>query len=100
MFDNFMQNAEGMQAEMLAELKGIILKEEFEGITIEANAAREILNISIPDTYYSITEREKLEDLLVIGINKLMVKISEKEKEQSQNLIKKMMPSGFGNLFE
>ena len=99
MFDNFLQNADGMQEEMLAELKAIKLKEEVEGIIIEANAAREITNISIPESMLKIENKEQIEDLLIISLNKILLSISEKEKEQSQNLLKKMMPEGFGNIF-
>ena len=99
MFDNFLQNAEGMQDEMLAELKAIIIKQDMDGISIEANAAREIKNISISEHLLSLENKEQLEDILVISLNKILLKISEKEKEQSQNLIQKMMPGGFGSLF-
>ena len=99
MLDNMLQNADGIQAEMLAELKAIVVKEEMNGISIEANAAREIKNISIHDDLLSKDNKEQLEDLLVIGLNKVLNQIAEKEKEQSQKLIQKMMPGGFGNLF-
>lgn len=99
MLDNMLQNADGIQAEMLAELKAIVVKEEINGISIEANAAREIKNISISDDLLSKENKEQLEDFLVIGLNKVLNQIAEKEKEQSQKLIEKMMPGGFGNLF-
>lgn len=99
MLDNMLQNADGIQAEMLAELKAIIVKEEMNGISIEANAAREIKNISINDDLLSKENKEQLEDFLVIGLNKVLNQIAEKEKEQSQKLLQKMMPGGFGNLF-
>lgn len=99
MLDNMLQNADGIQAEMLAKLKAIVVKEEMNGISIEANAAREIKNISIHNDLLSTDNKEQLEDLLVIGLNKVLNQIAEKEKEQSQKLIEKMMPGGFGNLF-
>ena len=99
MLDNMLQNADGIQAEMIAELKAIVVKEEINGISIEANAAREIKNISISDDLLSKENKEQLEDFLVIGLNKVLNQIAEKEKEQSQKLIEKMMPGGFGNLF-
>ena len=68
-------------------------------ITIEANAAREVLNVRIDDSLLSPDKREELEDHLIIALNTLMVKASEAETSQMQDKLQSMMP-GFGDLLK
>ena len=68
-------------------------------IKIDANAAREILNIEIDPEFLKSTEAEELEDLLVVAINNIILTATEKEAEQSKNMLKDMMPPGLGNIF-
>lgn len=97
MFGDLMGNMEEKQAQMKEKLSQIELTEEIEGIVIKANAAREILNVSIPDDL--ATDKDAVEDLIVVGMNNILVKIAEEEAKESQSMISDMLPPGMGNLF-
>jgi len=93
-------NMDEMQKKMREQLKEITFSAEAGGgaIKIDANAAREILNIQIDPEFLKSTEAEELEDLLVVALNNVILTATEKEAEQTQNLLKDMMPPGLGGL--
>jgi len=93
-----MGNMEEKQAEMKAKLSTIELTETVEGITIKANAAKEILNIEIAEAYMSADRKEELEDLMLVAFNNIITKIAEEEAKASQAMINDMMP-GLGGMF-
>lgn len=94
-----MGNMEEKQLEMKKKLQSITLQEDLEGISITANAAREILNISIDSKFQSEENLEELEDLMVVAMNNILAKVGEVEATESQNMISQMLPPGMGNLF-
>lgn len=89
-----------MQEKMRAQLKEIKVEAEAGGgvIHIEANAAREILNIKIDPDFLKEAEAEELEDLLVVAMNNVIQTATAREAEQTQKLLKDMMPPGLGGL--
>lgn len=93
-------NMEEMQEKMRAQLKEIKVEAEAGGgvIHIEANAAREILNIKIDPDFLKEAEAEELEDLLVVAMNNVIQTATAREAEQTQKLLKDMMPPGLGGL--
>ena len=93
-------NLEEMQNQMREGLKEIPVSAEAGGgvIRIDANAAREITNVKIDPAFLADADAEELEDLMLVAINNVLAAISEKEAEHSQNMIKDMMPPGFGGL--
>lgn len=94
-----MGNMEEKQKAMKDKLQAIHITEKQEGITIEGNGAREILNIEIDDEYFSPDRKEELEDLLLVAINNLQQKIAAEEAKESQNMISQMLPPGMEGLF-
>ncbi len=100
MLGDMMKNMQEQQDQMQSKLKQIQVSVVKNGITINANAAREILNISIDNEL--LQDKDQLEDMLIVAINELQLAISEKEGEASQDLMSKMLPgglSGLGSLF-
>ena len=93
-------NMEEMQEKMRAQLKEIKVEAEAGGgvVQIEANAAREILNIRIDPDFLKDADAEELEDMLVVAINNVIKTATAKEAEQTQKLLKDMMPPGLGGL--
>jgi len=67
-------------------------------VTIQANAAREILNISIDKEKVSLDDTEELEDLLVVAMNRVISLASEKEAEESQKMVSNILPPGMEGL--
>lgn len=99
MFGDLMGNMEERQLEMKKKLQEVLIEENLEGVSIKANGAREILNVSIDKKYQSEGHIEELEDLLVVAMNNLLEKVSEVEAKESQNMIDEMLPPGMSNLF-
>jgi DNA-binding protein YbaB len=100
MLDNLFGDSAKIQEELAAELSKILITEEVEGITIEANAARQFNNISIPPSFLHEDKKEELEDILLVALNRIQEKIAAAEQEQSASFMKKMLPPGFDNLFQ
>lgn len=98
MFGDLMGNMQEKQAELQKKLKTVVISEEIEGIKVEANALREILNISLPENLTQSTDKEELEDLLIVAINNVLTKAAEEEAKQSQSLLSDLLPPGMGNL--
>ncbi|MGB1217073.1 MAG: YbaB/EbfC family nucleoid-associated protein [Saprospiraceae bacterium] len=99
MFGDMMGNMDAKKKEMAEKLSAMIVEESAGAIKIEANANREILNISIDKSKLDSDDMEELEDLLLIAINRVLAKAAEKEAAEAQNMINDMLPPGLGNLF-
>ena len=67
-------------------------------VKVQANAAREILNIAIDKEKISLEDTEELEDLLVVAMNRVIVLASEKEAEESQKMVSNILPLGMEGL--
>lgn len=98
MFDELLGNSEQLQNQINENLKKIEIVEKLDGIEIKANGNKNILNLSIDDTLLNQDKKEQLEEQLSVVIERLMLKITQAEQEQSTKLIHDMMP-GLGNLF-
>lgn len=99
MFGDLMGNMEEQQKAMQEKLAQIELTEETEGITLTANAARELLNITIEEQYFDPERKEELEDLLLVTFNNLLQKVSIEEAKASQSMINDILPPGMSGLF-
>ena len=96
MFGDMMKNMESQQEEMQSTLKKIKLSVSKNGVTIEANAAREILNISIDQDL--MEDKEQLEDMLIMAMNDITKTIQEQEAAASQDMMDKVLPGGLAGL--
>lgn len=90
---------EEIQKQMQEALCNIIVEADAGdgAIRIKANAARQILDVSISENL-DMEDKEQLEDLLLEAMNRVIAKAAVKEQEESQNLLGKIMPN-MGNLF-
>ena len=64
-------------------------------VKVRANAARQILDISIDD---ALTDKEEIEDLVLEAVNRVIAEAALKEKEETQQMISQLLPPGMGNL--
>jgi len=94
-----MGNMEEKQNAMKEKLQAIQISENLEGVQIDGNGAKEILNISINVEYFNPDKKEELEDLLLVAFNNLIEKISVEEAKESQDMISQMLPPGMEGLF-
>lgn len=90
---------EEMQKQMQEKLTSIIVETQAGGgmIKVKANAARQILDITI-DPSLDLEDKEELEDLLLEAMNRVIATAAQKEQEESQAMLSKMLPGGMGGL--
>lgn len=100
MFGDLMGNMEERQKELKAKLAEITVNAEAGdgAVKVTANANREIVNISINKDALDWDDQEEVEDLVMIATNRALELAAEKEAIENQNLLKDMMPPGFGGL--
>ena len=100
MFGNLFGNMEEMQAKVREKLADIRL--EVSGsddlVKVEVNARRELLNLSIDPQLMADGDPEQLEDLLLITINRALEQAAAAEAEETQRLLKEMLPPGLDGL--
>lgn len=92
-------NIQEKQAEMQQKLAAIIVEAEAGdgAVKVTANATRQITDIKISSDL-KFNDYEELEDLLLIAVNRAIIKAAEIEAAESQKMISEMLPPGFGNL--
>ena len=100
MFGNMMGDMEERQKVLKGKLAEMMVETEVEdgAIKVQANANREITNITIDRERIDWEDTEQVEDLLMVAINRVLDLAAEREAEETQNLIKDMLPPGLGGL--
>jgi len=100
MLGDLMGNFEEKQQKMQESLKLITVEAEAGdgAVKVQANAAREVLNVSIDKTKIDLEDMDQLEDLLVVAVNRVIEQASLKEAEESQKILSDMLPPGMGGL--
>ena len=68
-------------------------------ISIQINGSKSILDISIDPDKINLDDHEKLEDLLLITLNKAFEIADQKASEKTQELLNDMLPPGLGSMF-
>ena len=88
---------EEMQKQMQEKLTAIVVEAEAgDGLVkIKANAAREILDVSINA---DLADKEEIEDLVLVAMNKVLALAAEKEQAEMQGMLGNMLPGGMGGL--
>ncbi len=100
MFGDLMGNLQDKQSEMKSKLALIKLEASVANgaVVVNANANRQIENISISKELFDQNDVEQLEDLVLEAVNRAMDMAQGKEAEESQKMIQDIMPPGLGGL--
>lgn len=100
--DDMFGNMDAKQEAMREKLASIMVETEVADgkIKISANANRQLNNISIDPEWLKTVDHEELEDLLLVGINRVLEDAHEKEAEESEKLFKDMLPPGLDGFFK
>ena len=98
MFGNLLGDFEKKQKEMMEQAEAITVTTENQGVKVTVNGKKEIVNISIDPSVLS--DKEQLEDLLVVTINRALEEVGEQAAEQAQSLMQNMLPPGLSDLFK
>jgi DNA-binding YbaB/EbfC family protein len=96
MFDKIME-AQAKAGEVKQRLDAITLTGTAEGgkITVNANGNKVIQSIHIDDDFFKDADKEELEELLLVAINKALENVSQSEMAA----MTQQMFGGLGNLF-
>jgi DNA-binding YbaB/EbfC family protein len=99
MFDKLMQ-AQQKAGEVKKRLEGITVSGSAEGgkITVTANGNKEIQSVMIDDDFFKDADKDQVEELLVIAINKAMEQADNVSQSEMAAMTKEMF-GGLGNLF-
>ncbi len=98
MFGNLLNQAKERQQALREQLRQIEVEAESGGVRVRANAAREILDIHIDPERVPTDELEQLQDLLTVAVNQALEKAAAREAEETQKLLKELLPPGLGSL--
>jgi nucleoid-associated protein EbfC len=99
MFGNLFGGMEEKQEAMRQTLALATVTGKADGITVTATGNREIMNIQIDPAI--LADKEQLEDLLVVAINRALKAALELEGEAAQKLLQESLGSlgGLSSLF-
>lgn len=95
MFGNLLGGMEEKQEAMRQKLASETVIGTADGITVTANGNRDIVNIQIDPAV--LTDKEQLEDLLVVAVNRALKAALELEGDAAQKLLQESL-GGFGGL--
>ena len=99
MFDKLMSQMQEQAEEIKKKLDNTVVEAEAENglIKVKATGNKKILSVEISDDI--INDKETLEDLLIVAINKTLEKAEEVSQKETGTMAKDMLPGGFGNMF-
>ena len=99
MFDKLFE-AQQKAGEVKKRLDGITVSGSAEGgkITVTANGNKVIQSIHIDDEFLKSADKDELEELLIVAINKALVQAENVSQSEMAALTKDMF-GGMGNLF-
>jgi DNA-binding YbaB/EbfC family protein len=99
MFDKIME-AQQKAGEVKQRLDAISVSGTAEGgkITVTANGNKVIQSINIDETFFKDADKEEIEELLLIAINKAMEQ-AENVSQSEMAAMTQQMFGGLGNLF-
>lgn|SRR5690554_325303 len=101
MLDNLMGDMESHQKRMLEALTSIPLSaSSAEGmIRIDGNASGQVTNVQIADSLVKSNDREQIEDLLCVAMNRFYALVKEAEAKESKNMLDDLIPPGMKGMF-
>jgi len=99
MFDKLMSQMQEQAEEIKKKLDNTVVEAEVENgfIKVKANGNKKILSVEISDDI--VNDKEALEDLLIVAINKTLEKAEDVSQKETGAMAKDMLPGGFGNMF-
>ena len=99
MFDKLFE-AQQKAGEVKKRLDGITVSGMAEGgkITVTANANKAVQSVTIDEAFFKEADREELEELLVVAINKAMEQAENVSQSEMAAMTRDMF-GGMGNLF-
>jgi DNA-binding protein YbaB len=96
MFGDLFGNLQKQQEELQQKLAGMSVEAESGdgAIVVQASADLQVHNIRLDPTKIDLSDREQLEDLLVIAVNRALDAARAMAAAETNNLLQGMMPGG------
>jgi DNA-binding YbaB/EbfC family protein len=100
MFGDLMGNMEEKQRELDVKLTSQLVfgTDPAGAVKVEANAKKEVLNISIDADKLDLSDKEQVEDYVLLAVNDALSKADEEAKKMSQSMVNDLLPGGLGGL--
>ena len=100
MFDNLFGDMEQKQADLRKKLSEIQVEAEAGdgAVKVVANANRQIVNVQLDKDKIDWEDKEQIEDLVLVAVNKALEEAAEREAVESQKLIQDILPPGMGDM--
>jgi DNA-binding YbaB/EbfC family protein len=97
---DMMGNMDAAQKQMRDKLLSIeVHAEAGDGaVKVTANAAREILSITIKPELLANGDAEQLEDFILVAVNRAIQLATEQEAASTKDMLKDMLPPGLSGL--
>lgn len=102
MFGDLLGNVQKQQAEMQQKLAEITVNADAGdgAIVVVAGADMSIRNIKIDPEKVDLSDREQLEDLLIVAVNEALEMAKKTAAVETNKLLEGMLPGGLGGLFK
>lgn len=96
MLDNLFSGLQEQQEQMRQKLAEISVEAESGdgAITVKATADQQISNITLDPSKLDLSDREQLEDLLLVAVNRALDLAREKAAIETNRLLRDMLPFG------
>ena len=96
MFDDLLGNLQKQQEQMQQKLAAIVVDAESGdgAVTVRASADMRIDNIKIDPAKLDLNDREQVEDLLVVAVNRALEEARKAAAAETGKLFEGMMPPG------
>lgn len=78
-------------------LDGVNVDAEVDGIKVQVTANKRVKNIEIPLAL--LEDKEQLEDMLLVVLNRAMEKAEVVAEEEAQKVSQQVIPGGLGGMF-
>ncbi len=98
MFGDMMAQMQQQQEALQQKLGAMHITEATGGVRVTVSGAREVIAVKVDEAILSDGDAEQLEDLLVVALNKALVKAAETEAAEAQQLMSGMMPGGMPDM--
>lgn len=100
MFGNMLGDFQERQEELRKKLATVMVEGQSEegGVRVIANANKEIVDIDINPEVVDLSDKDQVEDLVLIAVNRAIQAAVLKESEEAKKLVEDIMPPGLGNL--
>lgn len=102
MFDQMLGKLQDMQQKMdqLKErLERVTVTGDANGVVVTMNGNRKLVNIDLPESLVAAADKDQLEDLIAVAVNRALTKAQDIADAEGAALSRDMLPGGLPGMF-